>query len=196
MDTSEQVDSESCICPLCIMYKRNLANVQRWANERLRKMKAQYTEKHEKQRVYHEMILQKLRDKHAFQISAFDALILQNSEDEARLVEELELQYKDEMNILNASLKQQIDGLIIGFKQDYTERTDKLEGLLVEDCADLLKENSWEEQYDHDESACATLAKTNENHHTQATCENTNIELILDANSQLQVVCTKIALKD
>ena len=207
MDASDHSITVLCTCPLCTLYKKNMAKVQRWANDLYQKRKASYDEKREKQRVYHETILQKLRNKHALHINSFDAAILQTRNDIVH--DDLESQYRDEMNVLNARLKQQVDDLVLLFKQDYTDRTSKLEGFQDEhaDEVSLAQTNSWEAQYDNcskDDiiANCETVATADTNEPSYTLCQkpafgdDMRIALILDENSQLTVVCTKAALTD
>jgi hypothetical protein len=135
--------SETCVCPLCAMFQKNVANVKQWASERLQKSKSGNDEKLRKQRDYHEAILQRLRDKHASHIRTFDAVV-KRTLGEAVDDDVLQAQYADELHVLNANLRLNVDDLLAHFKNDYAERTGKLEGFYMYDENDLSQNPTWD----------------------------------------------------
>jgi hypothetical protein len=133
------------------VYKANVANVQRWASERAQRRKDKYDEKLQRQRAYHESILHKLRAKHAKQIESFDEVLqAATGQDEATTTAELEAQYNDELQTLNAHLKQRVSDLIVRFRQDYTDRTSRLDGFPAVDYS-LPPTDTWEALYADDD---------------------------------------------
>ena len=183
MDSS---DRKSCMCPLCILYKTNVANVLRWANERHQKRKAKFDEKLQCKREYHESILQKLRDKHASQIQIFEETIKQAQTGELD-DDALEAQYNDELQVLNANLKQNVGELIKKFEGDYIERTNHLEGFSARDDVGSDSSITWDARCDPG-SSCS-WEDCDESSGTQ-------IELVVDENARLKVVCSQSACKD
>lgn len=178
MDAS---DRKSCMCPLCILYKTNVASVQRWASERHQKRKAKFDEKLQNKRDYHEGILKKLRDKHASQMQAFEETIKQASADDLD-EKALEAQYKDELLALDANLKQNVGDLITQFERDYIERTSQLDGFIAHDVGGSEGSGSsgqWDEQCDP-ESACSCA--------DDAASPDTQVALVVDENARLKVV--------
>ena len=192
MDTSDRTNTKSCMCPLCAVYKANVANVQRWASERYQKRKAKHDEKLQRQRDYHEMILQKLRDKHALQIKAFDELVQAEATADATTTADMEMQYKDELQSMNSNLKQTVSEMVTRFKQDYADRTGKLEGFCVPADSELLPA-TWDALYD-DESARESADR--EGAPSPDSGEDVRVELVVDENAQLKVVCEKATMQD
>jgi len=177
------------MCPLCILYKTNVANVQRWASERHQKRKAKFDAKLQQKRDYHDGILKKLRDKHASQMQAFEETIKQASADELD-EKALEAQYKDELEALNANLKQNVGDLITQFERDYVERTSQLDGFIAHDVGESEGSGSssqWDERCDP-ESACSCA--------DDSASPDTQVELVVDENARLKVVCSPSVCTD
>ena len=186
MDAS---DRKSCMCPLCILYKTNVASVQRWASERHQKRKAKFDEKLQNKRDYHDGILQKLRDKHASQMQAFEETIKQASADELD-EKALEAQYNDELQALNANLKQNVGDLIMQFERDYVERTSQLDGFIahvVGESEGSGSSSQWDERCDP-ESACTCA--------DDSSSPDTQVALVVDENARLKVVCSPSVCTD
>ena len=197
MDTSDRTNTKSCMCPLCAVYKANVVNVQRWASERYQKRKAKHEEKLQRQRDYHEMILQKLRDKHALQMKAFDELVQAEATADATTTADMEMQYKDELQSMNSNLKHTVSELVTRFKQDYADRTGKLEGFCVPADSELLPATSWDALYD-DESARESEDREGapSPDRGEDVREDVRVGLVVDENAQLKVVCEKTILQD
>ncbi len=196
-DTSNRDRPQSCLCPLCAVFKTNVANVQRWANDRSVRQKSKYDEKLQGQRAYHESILHKLRDKHAMQIQSFDDLIQVANKEDATTTAELESQYNNELQLLNANLKHAISEMITGFKKDYHDRTSHMEGFdATDETESPSPTGAWGALYYDKVDEPPDGNETVQSDAVPEPGVDARVELVVDEQARLRVVRRKSTLID
>ncbi len=114
---------DSCMCPLCLLYKSSKTRFRRWAVSRYETLKASLDAKLATHRDENEATLKKLRDKHACQLSAFDATIREEEAD-------FERQYTDEVGAMNAAFVAQVTSFLAQCRSDYAGRLRGLDGFV------------------------------------------------------------------